>query len=51
MAPLVCVGLGALTVWLCQRWRWLGITFAVAFAAFGVMRTVRYLTEKFIFET
>jgi hypothetical protein len=51
VAPLVCAALGVLTVWLYERWRWLGITFAAAFAAFGVMRTVRYLTEKFIFES
>jgi hypothetical protein len=50
VAPLVCAALGVLTVRLYARSRWLGIVFGLGFATFGAARTVRYLTEKFIFE-
>jgi hypothetical protein len=50
VAPLVCVALSLLATWFYERSRWLGLAFGAAFVAFGLARTIRYLTEKFVFE-
>jgi hypothetical protein len=50
VAPLFCMALGAVGFWLWQRARVLGVVFAAGYVAFGVVRAVGYLTEKFVLE-
>jgi hypothetical protein len=50
VAPLCCLALGAVGVWLATVARPLGLLYAVAYWWFGASRAARYLTEKFILE-
>jgi hypothetical protein len=50
VAPLACIALGAVAVWLSSIARPLGLLYAVAYWWFAASRAVRYLTEKFILE-
>jgi hypothetical protein len=50
VAPLFCLALASVGEWLWARIRWLAILYAGSFGAFGLMRAVRYQTEKFILE-
>jgi hypothetical protein len=50
VAPLFCIALGAVGVWLATVARPLGLLYAASFAWFGAHRAVRYLTERFILE-
>jgi hypothetical protein len=50
VAPLFCLALATVGEWLWIRSRWLAMTYAAAFGAFGLSRAVRYLTEKFVLE-
>jgi hypothetical protein len=50
VAPLFCFALAAVGEWLWARGRWLAISYAAAYGAFGIARAVRYLTEKFVLE-
>jgi hypothetical protein len=50
VAPLFCLALGAVGVWLWERARLLGLAYAAGYGWFGVTRAARYLTEKFILE-
>jgi hypothetical protein len=50
VAPLFCLGLGAVGVWLAQVAKPLGLAFAVSYWVFGARRAARYLTEKFVLE-
>ena len=50
VAPLFCLALGAVGVWLGTIARPLTWLFAGAYTAFGTSRAVRYLTEKFVLE-
>lgn len=50
IAPLCCIALGAVGVWLVSYARPLGIAYAVAWWWFGASRAARYLTEKFVLE-
>jgi hypothetical protein len=50
VAPLFCLALGALGVWLASFARALGLLYAVAWWWFAATRAARYLTEKFILE-
>jgi hypothetical protein len=50
VAPLCCIALGAVGVWLASYARPLGLAYAVSYWWFGASRAARYLTEKFIFE-
>jgi hypothetical protein len=50
VAPLCCIALGAVGVWLASYARPLGLAYAVSYWWFGAARAARYLTEKFILE-
>jgi len=50
VAPLCCIALGAVGVWLASYARPLGLAYAVTYWWFGASRAARYLTEKFILE-
>jgi len=50
VAPLCCIGLGSLGIWLFQRNRPLGIFYGVAYFVFGFVRAHAYLVEKFALE-
>lgn len=50
VAPLFCIALGAVGVWLATVARPLGLLYAVSYGWFGAHRAARYLTEKFILE-
>jgi hypothetical protein len=50
VAPLCCVALAMVGLWLWRRARWLAAVYAAAFWAFGAWRAVGYLTEKFVLE-
>ncbi len=50
VAPLFCLCLGALAVWLSERTRLLAAIFATSFWVFGAARAARYLTERFVLE-
>ena len=54
VAPLFCLALGAVAAGLWSRGRpWAracALAFGASFLVFGVVRAVRYLTEKFVME-
>jgi hypothetical protein len=50
VAPLFCIALGAVGVWLASYARALGLLYAIAYWWFGASRAARYLTEKFVLE-
>jgi len=50
VAPLFCLALASVAEWLWARSRWIAMSYAGAFGAFGLTRALRYLTEKFILE-
>ncbi len=50
VAPLFCIALGAVGVWLATFARPLGLLYAASYGWFGAYRAARYLTEKFILE-
>jgi hypothetical protein len=50
VAPLCCLALGSVGVWLWERARVLGLMYGAAFWAFGLLRAVRYLTATFVLE-
>lgn len=50
VAPLFCIALGAVGVWLWDARRWLGVLYACSYAGFGLLRAARYLTERFVLE-
>jgi hypothetical protein len=50
VAPLCCIALAMVGLWLWQRARWLAAAYGVAFWAFGLWRAANYLTEKFVLE-
>ena len=50
VAPLFCIALGVVGVRLWEVRRWLGVLYASGYGAFGLLRAVRYLTERFVLE-
>jgi hypothetical protein len=50
VAPLCCIALAAVGMWLWSRARPLGALYGVAYLGFGAFRAWRYLTEKFVLE-
>lgn len=50
VAPLFCLALALCGEWLWRRNPLLAYAFAVAYASFGTLRAVRYLTEKLVLE-
>jgi hypothetical protein len=50
VAPLCCVALAAVGLWLWSRARPLGALYGVSYLGFGAFRAWRYLTEKFVLE-
>ena len=50
VAPLCCLALASAGAWLWVRSRWMAVIYAAAYGTFGVVRAVRYLTEKLILE-
>jgi hypothetical protein len=50
VAPLCCIALAAVGVWLWSRTRPLAVAYGLSYLAFGTMRAWRYLTEKFVLE-
>jgi hypothetical protein len=50
VAPLSCLALASVGEWLWARSRLLAMLYAGAYGTFGVVRAVRYLTEKFVLE-
>lgn len=50
VAPLCCIALASVGLWLWSRLRPLGILYGLSFLGFGAFRAWRYLTEKFVLE-
>lgn len=50
VAPLCCIALAAVGMWLWSRARPLAIAYALSYIGFGAFRAWRYLTEKFVLE-
>jgi hypothetical protein len=50
VAPLCCIALAAVGLWLASLARPLAFLYAASYTWFGAARAVRYLTEKFILE-
>ncbi len=50
VAPLFCIALGVAGVGLWRVRRWLGGLYAAGFGAFGLLRALRYLSERFVLE-
>jgi hypothetical protein len=50
VAPLCCIALAAVGVWLWSRARPFAVAYGLSYLAFGTMRAWRYLTEKFVLE-
>ena len=50
VAPLCCMALAAVGLWLWERVRPLAALYGVSFLVFGTARAWRYLTEKFVLE-
>jgi hypothetical protein len=50
VAPLFCLALAAVGEWLWRRSRWIAALYVGAYAAFGILRAVRALTEKLVLE-
>jgi hypothetical protein len=50
VAPLCCIALAAVGMWLWSRARPLAIAYGLSYIGFGAFRAWRYLTEKFVLE-
>jgi hypothetical protein len=50
VAPLCCIALAAVGIWLWSRARPLAVLFGLSYLGFGAARCWRYLTEKFVLE-
>lgn len=50
VAPLFCIALGAVGVWLWEAHRWLGGLYAGGYGGFGLFRAAQYLTKYFVLE-
>jgi hypothetical protein len=50
IAPLCCVALAAVGLWLWRRHRLLGVLYALGYLWFSISRATLYLTEKFVLE-
>jgi hypothetical protein len=50
VAPLCCIALAVVGMWLWSRVRPLAVAYGLSYLAFGTMRAWRYLTEKFVLE-
>ena len=50
VAPLCCIALATVGLWLWSRARPLGILYGLSYLGFGAFRAWRYLTEKFVLE-
>jgi hypothetical protein len=50
VAPLCCIALAAVGLWLWSRARPLGALYGISYLGFGAFRAWRYLTEKFVLE-
>lgn len=50
VAPLCCIALAAVGLWLWSRARPLAVAYGLWYLAFGTTRAWRYLTEKFVLE-
>ena len=50
VAPLFCLALALCGEWLWRRMPLLAAAYTMAYASFGALRAVRYLTEKFVLE-
>ena len=50
VAPLCCIALAAVGLWLWSRARPLAVVYGLSYVGFGAFRAWRYLTEKFVLE-
>ena len=50
VAPLCCIALAAVGLWLWSRARPMGVLYGLSYLGFGAFRAWRYLTEKFVLE-
>ena len=50
VAPLCCMALATVGMWLWSRARPLAVLYGLSYLAFGAARCWRYLTEKFVLE-
>ncbi len=50
VAPLCCIALATVGLWLWSRARPLAVVYGASFVGFGAVRAWKYLTEKFVLE-